>query len=325
MKLTLPVNPLRPSRHLTHFPKMTGQVEKQPTPIKRGQAPTDRGQADGCRHNWGRKITILTVCELILAACSGGTLPATLTPTPPASDTPTATIVWFPPTSTATAAPTLPPAPTEDDRPGLGNLIFTDSFDDPQYWNTANSAEASAMLTRNRLVLSIIAPGPLSITSLRSQPTVGDFYAEITADVSLCSGKDQYGLLFRAAGSGDYYRFVLNCSGQERLERVRGGVAYSVHDWLSSNDIPSGAPAQVELSVWAVGNEMRFFLNDNYQFSTVDPVFSSGGFGFYAYANGKSPVTISFSDLSVYSVAYTLPTPTPVPSWTLVPGGTPKP
>ena len=207
----------------------------------------------------------------------------------------------------------------------MGDLIFSDSFDDSELWNTASSAEASAMLTRNRLVLSIIAPGPLSITSLRSQPALGDFYVEAAADISLCSGKDQYGMLYRAAGSADYYRFVLNCSGQERLERVRGGVAYSVHDWLTSNDVPSGAPAQVKLGVWAVGREMRFFLNDNYQFSTIDPVFSNGSFGFYIYANGKSPVTVSFSDLSVYSVSYILPTPSPLPSWTPVPGGTLKP
>ena len=56
---------------------------------------------------------------------------------------------------------------------------------------------------------------------------------------------------------------------------MRGGVAYPLLDWLSSNDAPIGAPAQVKLGVWAVGREMRFFLNDHYQFSVLDPVFSS--------------------------------------------------
>ena len=179
------------------------------------------------------------------------------------------------------------------------------------------------MLTNGRLVLSINAPGPLSIASLRDQPSVSGFYADVTANLSLCSGKDQYGLLFRAAGNRDFYRYVLNCSGQERLERVRGGVAYSIQDWLTSNDVPRGAPAQIDLDVWVVGREMRFFVNDRYQFSAVDPVFSTGTFGFFAFASGKSPVTISFSNLSVYSVSYILPTLSPVPSWT--PVKTPKP
>jgi len=61
-----------------------------------------------------------------------------------------------------------------------------------------------------------------------------------------------------------------------------------------------------------VGREMRVFLNDHFQFSQRDPVFPSGRIGFFIYASGQTPVTISFSDLSAYSVAYIFPTPTPL-------------
>jgi hypothetical protein len=262
---------------------------------------------------------------VILAGCTGPTATPTLVPTAAASATPTATVIWFPATATPTATAAQPATPTAETRPGVGDLLFSDSFDDPAFWNTASSANASAILTNNRLVLSITQPGPLAIASLRNQPIAGDFYAEATANISLCSGTDQYGMLFRASGSGDYYRFVLNCNGQERLERVRGGVTYPLLGWLSSNDLPKGAPAQIKLGVWAVGREMRLFLNDTYQFSMTDPVFSAGTFGFFAYANGKSPVTISYSDLAVYSVAYIPPTPSPMPSWTPLPATTLKP
>jgi hypothetical protein len=270
-------------------------------------------------------LLLVAVCGSMLAGCSGPAATPTLTPTAAASATPTATVIWFPATATATATAAQPATSTADTRPGVGDLLFSDSFDDPAFWNTAGSDDASAILTNNRLVLSIIQPGPLAIASLRNQSIAGDFYAEATAAISLCSGTDQYGMLFRAAGSGDYYRFVLNCNGQERLERVRGGVTYPLLGWLSSNDAPVGAPAQVKLGVWAVGREMRLFLNETYQFSLTDPVFSAGTFGFFAYANGKSPVTISFSDFSVYSVAYILPTSSPVPSWTPLPATTLKP
>jgi len=110
--------------------------------------------------------------------------------------------------------PAQPASPTQDARPGTGDLLFSDSFDQPAIWNTASSAQASALLSNNRLVLSINEPGPLYITSLRSQPVAGNFYAEATAILSLCSGNDQYGMLFRAGGSVDYYRFVLNCNGR---------------------------------------------------------------------------------------------------------------
>jgi hypothetical protein len=132
-------------------------------------------------------------------------------------------------------------------------------------------------------------------------------------------------MLLRAASSADYYRFTLTCNGQERLERVRGGVTYPLIGWLLSNDVPSGAPAQVKLGIWAVGPVMRFFVNNTFEFSLTDPVFSTGTFGFFAYATGKSPVTISFSDLSVYSVSYIALTPSPLPSWTALPATTLQP
>jgi hypothetical protein len=264
----------------------------------------------------------LAACGLVMAACSGPISSPTGTPTLPATETPTPTIIWFPPTYTPNVLPTQPATPTQEYHPGIGELILADSFDQPEVWNTANSDQASASVTRNRLILTISGPGPLSIASLRSQPEVSDFYAEAMADINLCSGKDQYGMLFRASGSAEYYRFVINCSGQLRVERLRAGETYPLLDWLSSGDAPSGAPAQVKLGVWAAGQEIRLFLNDHYQTSLLDPVFSSGTIGFFIRANDQSPVTVSFSNLSVYSVAF-IPTPVTVPSWTPVPTSNP--
>jgi hypothetical protein len=244
---------------------------------------------------------------------------------PLGTDTLSPTTMWFPPTNTPTFFPTQPPAPTQDSHPGIGNLLFSDFFDQPELWNTSNSELVSATVTRNRLILSLSEPGPLSIVSLRSQPQVGDFYAESLVDISLCSSKDQYGMVFRATSVGNYYRFTVNCSGQVRLERVRAGEIYPLLDWLSSGDAPIGAPTQVKISVWAVGREMRVFLNDHYQFSQFDPVFSSGTIGFFIYASGKAPVTISFSELSVYSVFYFSPMPSLTPTLTPISSATPNP
>ena len=268
---------------------------------------------------------LLAACGLILSACSGLTPIPTETPTSFSIETPTATIVWFPPTNTPTAFPTRFQNPTEEYHPGVGNMIFVDSFDQPELWNTSSSSQASATVTRNRLLLSITGPGPLTILSLRSQPVVGDFYAEAKIDISLCSGKDQYGMLFRASGSRDYYRFSVNCSGQSRLERLRAGETYPLLDWFSSGDNPVGAPAQVKMGIWASGREMRIFLNDHLQTSQFDPVFSNGTLGFFAFASGQTPVTVSFSELSVYSVFYVSPMPSLTPSRTPISSPIPNP
>jgi hypothetical protein len=281
------------------------------------------------------KLTIFSRGMLLLVfltACSG-LFPApisspegTLTPTPaPSTETPTPTIVWFPPTNTPKIFPTQTILSTPEQRPGLGGLLFTDAFDQPGLWSTPAGSWASATMTRNRLVLSISGQGPVSIASLRSQPVLGDFYAEATVKLSLCGGKDQFGMIFRAAAGDNYYRFTVRCDGQARLERLLSGFNSPLLDWLSSGDAPIAAPAEVKLGVWAVGSEMRFFLNDHYQFAARDPVLHDGTLGFFVFASGATPITASFTDLSVYSVSYVSPTPSLIPSHTPIPSRTPTP
>jgi hypothetical protein len=183
-------------------------------------------------------------------------------------------------------------------------------------WDTSVSSSTSAVVKLNQLVLSITGKGPLSVLSLRNQPVLRDFYAETTATISLCAGKDQFGMVFRANPGLNYYRYVISCDGEVRLERATSGSIVPLREWVPTGDAPIGAPFVVKLSVWAVGGEMRFFLNNQFQFSQRDPVFKSGTLGFYAYAVGTDPITVSFSDLSVNSVLYASPTSTPLPSRT---------
>ncbi len=278
------------------------------------------------------KLTIFsqgTLLLVFLTACSGLFPAPTLTPTPvPGTETPTPTILWFPPTNTPATFPTRTILSTPEQRPGLGELLFTDSFDSragtgttqqPDLWSTSVAAWASATVTRNRLILSISGQGPVSIASLRSQPTLGNFYAEATVKLSLCGSKDQFGMIFRAAPGDNYYRFAVRCDGQARPERVLSGSNSPLLDWQSSGDAPIAAPAEVKLGVWTLGSEMRFFLNDHYQFTVRDPLLPAGTLGFFVYASGATPITASFSDLAVYSVYYTSPTPSPTSSRTPTP------
>ncbi len=155
-----------------------------------------------------------------LSACEG-LFPApapTSTPIPPTLS-PSATILWFPATNTATPFPTQTILATPEQRPGIGGVLFTDIFDQPDLWNISNSDWASATVLRDRLVLSITGSGPLSIVSLRSQPVLDNFYAQVTALVNLCGSRDEFGMVFRAASSGNHYRYALNCNGELRLER----------------------------------------------------------------------------------------------------------
>jgi hypothetical protein len=147
---------------------------------------------------------------------------------------------------------------------------------------------------------------------MRRELPLSDFYAEITARPSLCRGEDNYGLVVRGVGSS-FYRFVLACNGQIRAERISGGTRQPLQEPVPSGDAP-GAPGEVRIGIWAVGSEMRLFLNGRYQFSVTEGTFPSGALGVFVRSTGETPVTVTFSELAVYEVDYTLPTKTPIPT-----------
>jgi hypothetical protein len=247
---------------------------------------------------------------ILLPAClpANAALP---TETPAASDmpSPTQTIVWFPASATPTrlAVPTYTATPEMS--PGIGSLALQDDFSDESVWDTAVSDHASAAISRNRLTLTV--QPEFYIASMRRKVTLSNFYAEITAHPNLCRGEDNYGLIVRGVGSS-FYRFVLACNGQIRAERIAGGTKTPLHESVPSGDAP-GAPGEVRIGLWAVGSEMRLFLNGRYQFSVTEPTFPSGALGAYVRSTGDTPVTVTFSDLMVYDVNYTPPTRTPLP------------
>jgi hypothetical protein len=193
---------------------------------------------------------------------------------------------------------------------GLGELIASDDFNDPEEWDTAVSDEGSASISRDRLTL-VAQPG-VYMTSLQRQMVLGNFYAEITARPSLCRGEDEYGFLVRA-NAVTYYRFALTCNGRAHAERISLSERHILQEPVVSGDVPPGAPGEVRIGVWASGSELRLFLNGRFQFSFTDLNLSSGTVGVFARAAGDTPVTVAFSDLRVQAVEYFPPTSTPSP------------
>ncbi|MEW5827361.1 MAG: hypothetical protein AB1846_00610 [Chloroflexota bacterium] len=277
-----------------------------------------------CQRVWCDALALLTLGLILLSACSPADLatpvPATVTATP--SLTPT--IVWFPATHTPTPRPPGANTPTPEQRPGTGAELLADDFSQPELWTLRATDTARVQVSGERLVLAILQPG-FYLVSLRREPVLTDFYAEITANTSLCRGLDEYGLLVRATSALDYYRLVLNCNGQVRLERVTNGNILKVQPDTFSGDVPPGAPGQVRIGLWAAGTELRVFLNGRFQFKVLDPVHRSGTLGVFARSVGETAVTITFSELVVQAVSYVSPTPTWTPSVTPIPTRTRQP
>ena len=247
-----------------------------------------------------------TLQALLISALLSACLPLTpQTPfpsaTPTNTTTPTPTVVWFPPTETPTPPVKVTPSPTPELLTGVGALIFSDDFGPTASWTLLEAANRSIALGNNQLTLVLAQPKGY-LFSIQEEALFSNFYAEITADSSLCSGFDQYGLLVRYQSPSNFYRFALSCNGQVRLDRILNGVASSPHPWMISASVPSAAPGTSRLGVWAYGKEMRFFINGQYQFTVRDPSFPSGALGVFVRSAGETAVTVSFSDLAVYRV-----------------------
>ncbi len=270
-------------------------------------------------------ITRLTLSACLLASlvgCSGQFLAQpTLVPTDTPGPTPTitATIMWFPATDTPTAMPTLAVQPTADEKPAIADEVLSDDFSGAAQaqWSTGVTAAGSVAYGDKELTLAVSQPKG-ALLSLRKEPFPANFYLEISVDLSLCKGEDAYGLLLHANSTADYYRYVIACTGQARLERVKNSQMNVLQNWTPGGQIPPGSPLLLSLGVWAAGSEMRFFINGEYQFSALDPILTGGTMGVFARSASDTPVTVSFTDLHVYALG-AIPTPQPSPSPTSKP------
>ena len=248
---------------------------------------------------------------LFSSSCApSGTIPPTETLLPSDTPPPTATIVWFPATPTPTLKTISTLTSTPEMNPGIGSLILSDDFSNDSAWDTATSDQGTAAIGRNRLTLT--AQPDVYLASLRRDAVFDDFYAEITARPSLCRDEDSYGIIIRSTGDS-FYRFTLTCNSMISMERIKNSVRLLMQSPIPSGDAPPGAPGEVRIGIWANGSELRFFLNGRFQFSISDPSTPSGAFGVFARGAGDTPVTVTFSELTVYDVSYVPPTNTPLP------------
>jgi hypothetical protein len=259
------------------------------------------------------KINPLALLPLLLLPLMAGcAAPPQELPTATASPSPlpSPTVVWFPPTPTHTPFPTAVITPTPQMLTGIGALAVQDDFSDPSLWQSLKRPSGQVVISSPELAISLSGPNGY-LFSQRNNPVLSDFYLEATLKTSLCNGGDAFGLLLRTSTFQDYYRWQINCDGYQRVERVRGGSVSVLQDWSPSPQVLPGAPQTFKLGMIASGNELRFFVDDTYQFSVFDDAFQNGGVGFFARSTGETPVSAGIRDLKVYNLSGSLPIPTP--------------
>ena len=267
-------------------------------------------------------LTTLAVLSVLLAACASPQGMESTPTTPPTELPPTATVIWFPATATPTPFPTRGVTPTPEMLTGIGPLAFEDDFSNPSAWESLQRPSGQVAIAPGELAISLSGTNGY-LFSLRNDPQLADYYLETSLQSNLCAPGDSFGMLLRASTFQDYYRWSINCDGYQRVERIRAGNVTVLQDWTPSAQVLPGAPQVFRLGLLADGGELRFFVEDAYQFSVRDGAFPAGGVGFFARSSGDSPVSVSLRDLQFFSLDASAPIPTPRRSSPLQPSPTP--
>lgn len=210
--------------------------------------------------------------------------------------------MWFPPTPTNTPQPTgeVEAQVVASSVPDSGTVLFRDNFSSNTNWSPAQNNSGKVSVGGSELTITLLEPEAYVFTT-RSEPVLNDFYLEVTLHPGLCSGEDEYGLLFRMTPPSAFYRLGLTCNGGIRLDRILGGTAGSPQPWIRTASVPPGALTSSKVGVLARGENIQVFVNDDFQFEVNDPMLQSGVIGFFARSESQTAMTVTASDLVVYS------------------------
>lgn len=251
-------------------------------------------------------MILLGLVLVILAACAPIATPtpmeATDTAFLTATYTFTPTIDWFPATATPTLQPSPIPSATPNLRPGIGALIYSDDFSEDVLWSALTPNGGRVAITNNHIILTLNDTVG-TVFGVRKSPQLTDYYVEVAVSPNYCQGEDEYGLLIRVYGESlNHYRFSISCDGRARVTRIVDGRALIIADWESFMQLPTTYPNNFRMGAWVQGKEVRFFFNDTQLFAIENAVVVGGSVGVFARSSDGAPVSVNFSDLSVYQL-----------------------
>lgn len=254
-----------------------------------------------------------TATELIVLETATST-PILDTPTPEN----TATVTSLPtetPTLTNTPIPTSTP-PSSDPRSHLGAAASTDPMDDSKTWNWPTGVQDYTAI--NFKDGYMVLTGLKTTAGWRLPVTAGstDVYIEMTVKTGECTGKDNYGIIFRIpvfqeADRG--YIFAVSCDGKYRFTVWDGKEGENGHgdrliDWRSSPYILTGSNQINRVGVMTIGDRFYLYVNGyllNKDTILTDDTYPGGNFGVFVTAAETKEFTIYIDEMSYWLQTFT--------------------
>jgi len=243
------------------------------------------------------------------------TTPATATlppsPTSPPSGTPSVTHSPVPsetPTPGASPTPTLPPLPADDPRFGLDlNLPdYHDGFELRFTWGELGFEGAVNTWENGQLqAVDRLADPNIWWSATVPDASAANFYAEVTATISECSGRDSSGFVARVSGANldSGYTLEVSCDGAYRVRRFLAGQVEILRDWTNAEAIHQGPNAVNRLGWMARGSSLYPFANGTRLGDALDDAsIAAGTFGLFAMARETPGLTVTFDDFALWFV-----------------------
>ena len=231
-----------------------------------------------------------------IASLTPNTPTATIEPTPTETLIPTATF-----TPTVTLTPTRPP---DDPRWRFGDPDWMDNFDTADNWSPYHSERAKVEIRDGKFFYTMVVNDDRADRTI-SWPVLGNFYLEITAQTpEICSGKDRYGVLFRAPNPDEGYLFNFSCDGEYRLVTISLDGIHILAPWTSHWAIVPGPNQVNRFGIWANRKVIQIFANGIPLTGIPDETtyLEPGRFGLSIASENTPNFTVVFDDLNFWSI-----------------------
>jgi hypothetical protein len=245
--------------------------------------------------------TVVAATRTALYVHSLPTIPPSATPIP--TITPTLTLT---PTITPTPDPTS--FPVDDPRYGLDLTApdYVDAFSVAHTWfDEYRDSRVEIFRVENSLRCTDKRTDYI-ITWSTTARRDANVYAEITAEIGPCQGKDGYGLALRIGGD-QYdrgYSVEFSCDGHYRMRKFIdiSTPPVTLVDWTHSDAINTGSDASNRLGFAAKGANLYALANGELIGQAQDTNYTYGAYGLFASAAETADLTVTFDDFTLWQL-----------------------
>ena len=182
------------------------------------------------------------------------------------------------------------------DEPTISEDFRTDSGQ----WDTFSSEDAAVEVRRRQLHISVDSADWITWSLFEVEQE--DFLLDADVEVITSPPDGNYGVIFRALDSDNFYLFRISPRGTFSLMKKVGGEWTVLTEWTLSDAIDTEEGAVNRLSVFAEGPQLAVLVNDEIVAQAVDEDLTEGQVGLAAGVYSEPGLEIVFDNVNLWDL-----------------------